>query len=84
MLYVDSNKTRQDAILSIARHLLSHIKEAWPLILSGTNALLVTPFLMPEQLEQLASYVVQELSEKPEGSSQWLDALQKPGVQENR
>lgn len=84
MLYVDSNKTRQDAILAIARHLLSHISEAWPLILSGTNALLVTPFLAPEQLEQLASYVVQELSEKPECSSEWLDALQKPGVQENR
>jgi hypothetical protein len=84
MLYVDSDTARQDAILSITRHLLSHIKEAWPLVLSGTNASLITPFLTPEQFEQLANYVVQELSEQPEGSSEWLDALQKPGVQENR
>jgi hypothetical protein len=83
-LYVDNNKTRQDVISSIARHLLSHIKEAGPLILSGTNAFLVTPFLKPEQLEHLASHIVQEISDKPEGISEWMDALQKPGVQENR
>lgn len=81
---MDNNKTQQDVILPIARHLLAHIKEAWPLMLSGTNALLVTPFLKPEQLERLASHVIQEISEKPEASSEWLDALQKPGIQENR
>lgn len=84
VLYVNNNKTRQDIVLSAARHLLSHIREAWPVILTGTNALLVTSLLNPEQLECFANHVVQEMGCSSESCSQGLDALKKPGVQENR
>lgn len=81
---MDNDKTRQDVALSAARHLVSHIREAWPVILTGTNALLVTPFLNPEQLECLANHVVQEICGNSDASSQWLNALENPSVQENR
>lgn len=83
-LYVDNSKTRQDIALSAARHLVSHIRESWPIMLIGTNALLVTPFLNPEQLECLANHIVQEISGNSEASSVWLDALENTSVQENR
>jgi hypothetical protein len=53
-------------------------------MLIGTNALLVTPFLNPEQLECLANHIVQEISGNSEASSVWLDALENTSVQENR
>ncbi|PNF39825.1 hypothetical protein B7P43_G03174 [Cryptotermes secundus] len=84
VLYVNNNKTRQDIMLSAARHLMSHIREAWPIILTGANALLVTSVLNPEQLECFANHVVQEIGCSSESCSEGLDALKKPGVQENR
>jgi hypothetical protein len=71
-------------MLSAARHLMSHIREAWPLILTGTNALLVTSHLNPEQLECFANHVVQKIGSNSEFCSEGLDALKTPGVQENR
>lgn len=71
-------------MLSAARHLMSHIREAWPLILTGTNALLVTSLLNPEQLECFANHIVQKIDGSSEFCSEGLDALKKPGVQENR
>lgn len=84
VLYVNNNKTRRDIMLSAARHLMSHIREAWPLVLTGTNALLVTSLLNPEQLECFANHVVQQIGGNFEFCSEGLDALKKPGVQENR
>lgn len=83
-LYVDSKKTRHDTALSTARHLVSHIRDSWPIILTGTNALLVVPFMNPEQLECLANHIVQEISSNSETSSELLDALKNSSVQENR
>jgi hypothetical protein len=71
-------------MLSVARHLMSHIREAWPLLLTGTNALLVRSLLNPEQLECFANHVVQNIGGNFEFCSEGLDALRKPGVQENR
>lgn len=84
VLYVNNEKTKQDIMLSAARHLMSHIKEAWLLILTGTNALLVTSVLNPEQLECFANHVVQKIGGNFEICSEGLDALKKSGVQENR
>lgn len=84
VLYVDNNKTRQDVVVSAAKHLVSHIREAWPVMLTGTNLSLVTLFLNPEQLKCLANHAVQEIGCNPEASSEWLDALEKPDVQENK
>jgi hypothetical protein len=84
VLFVDNNKTKQDIMLSTARHLMSHIREAWPHILTGTNVLLVTSLLNPEQLDCFASHVVQEIGGNFELCSKGLDSLKKSGVQENR
>jgi hypothetical protein len=84
VLYVNNKKIRKDIMLSAARHLMSHIREAWPLILTGTDALLVTSLLNPEQLECLATHVVQEIGGNSEFCSEGLNALENPGVQENR
>jgi hypothetical protein len=84
VLFVNNNKTKQDVMLSTARHLMSHVKEAWPNVLTGTNVLLVTSLLNPEQLECFADHVVQKIGGNFELCSKWLDALKKSYVQENR
>ncbi|XP_069682765.1 unhealthy ribosome biogenesis protein 2 homolog [Periplaneta americana] len=84
IMFADESKTKQDVLSAAAKYFTSHIRESWPLLLTGTNALFITPLLNIEQLESVANHIVQEIAVNSDSSTEWLDALEKPSVQENK
>ncbi|KAJ9592670.1 hypothetical protein L9F63_015666, partial [Diploptera punctata] len=61
-LFLEEGKLKKDVTERIARHIASHIRECRTFILSETNCSLISPFLNSEQLESIADYFIQNIT----------------------